>query len=150
MVVTGLGGTEEERRQSMLDAQMRWCTRESEYLMKYSTSILTFLLSMLTIVVGPVVVFMLKHLKLSGCDVPAQNILCAPCDKTRSGGFEPKRGAVVLCAGNFFNSKHVENTMVHEMMHMYDQCRFKVDWGNLRHHACSEVRFLLSVERERY
>jgi inner membrane protease ATP23 len=33
----------------------------------------------------------------------------------------------------------MENTMVHELMHMYDQCRFKVDWNDLRHHACSEV-----------
>lgn len=83
--------------------------------------------------------FMLKHLKLVGCDVPAQNILCAPCDQTRAGGFEHNRGAVVLCAGNFFSNKHMENTMVHELMHMYDQCRFKVNWDNLRHHACSEV-----------
>ncbi|TEB18550.1 hypothetical protein FA13DRAFT_1745601 [Coprinellus micaceus] len=73
---------------------------------------------------SPVVVFMLKHLKVAGCDVPAQNILCTPCDRTR----------------NFFSQAHMENTMVHELMHMYDQCRFKVDWNDLRHHACSEIR----------
>ncbi|KAF5332877.1 hypothetical protein D9611_005285 [Ephemerocybe angulata] len=124
MLVTGLGVTEEERMADLREHQTRWCNRDKEYLMNYS----------------PVVVFMLKHLKLVGCDVPAENILCTPCDRTRAGGFENKRGAVVLCAGNFFSSKHMENTMVHELMHMYDQCRFKVDWNNLRHHACSEIR----------
>ena len=34
----------------------------------------------------------------------------------------------------------MEHTLVHELVHMYDQCTFKVDWNNLRHHACSEVR----------
>ena len=33
----------------------------------------------------------------------------------------------------------MEHTLVHELVHMYDQCMFKVDWNNLRHHACSEV-----------
>ena len=93
----------------------------------------------LTITVGPGVVVMKQQLELAGCKVPDENILCAPCDRTRSGGFEDKRGVIVLCAGNFFSQKHMENTLMHEMMHMFDQCRFKVDWTNLRHHACSEV-----------
>lgn len=29
--------------------------------------------------------------------------------------------------------------MAHELIHAFDHCRFKVDWNNLRHHACSEV-----------
>jgi len=89
---------------------------------------------------SPSVVFMLKHLKLSGCAVPAGNILCSPCDNSRSGGFSPEAGVVVLCAGQFSNKKHMENTLVHELVHMYDHCKFKVDWTNLRHHACSEIR----------
>jgi len=86
------------------------------------------------------VIFMLKHLKSSGCEVPTSNIFCAPCDLTRAGGYNPDPGAVVLCSGNFFSQKHMETTIAHELIHMYDQCRFKVDWGNLRHHACSEIR----------
>lgn len=84
---------------------------------------------------------MLKHLKLSGCEVPRSNILCAPCEGAQSGGFSPDPGAVVLCSGHFFSKKHMEYTMVHELVHMYDHCKFKVDWSNLRHHACSEVHF---------
>jgi inner membrane protease ATP23 len=32
--------------------------------------------------------------------------------------------------------------MAHELIHAFDHCRFKVDWNNLRHHACSEVSLL--------
>ncbi|KAG2022427.1 metalloprotease ATP23 [Coprinopsis cinerea AmutBmut pab1-1] len=124
MLVTGLGVTEEERLRDLQETHIGWCEKDKEFMLNYS----------------PPVVFMMKQLKLAGCDVPRQNILCAPCDRTRSGGFENKRGVVVLCAGNFFSQKHMENTLVHEMMHMFDQCRFKVDWSNLRHHACSEIR----------
>lgn len=71
--------------------------------------------------------------------MPPTNILCAPCVETRAGGFAPDPGAVLLCSGRYFSEQHMESTIVHELMHMYDHCRFKVDWGNLRHHACSEV-----------
>jgi inner membrane protease ATP23 len=33
----------------------------------------------------------------------------------------------------------MEDTLTHELVHMYDHCKFNVDWKNLRHHACSEV-----------
>ena len=96
---------------------------------------------------GPIVVFMLKHLKLSGCEVPLSNILCAPCAQTRAGGFAPDPGAIVLCSGRFFSEQHMESTIVHELIHMYDHCRFKVDWANLRHHACSEVSSMFKFYR---
>lgn len=69
---------------------------------------------------------------------PSEHILCLPCDESRSGGFTPE-GAVVLCQGKFWSKKQMEHTLTHELVHMYDQCRFDVDWSNLRHHACSEV-----------
>lgn len=34
----------------------------------------------------------------------------------------------------------MEDTIVHEMIHAFDHCRFDVNWLDLRHHACSEVR----------
>ncbi|KAF9218147.1 hypothetical protein BS17DRAFT_791991, partial [Gyrodon lividus] len=76
---------------------------------------------------------------LSGCPVPPSNIVCAPCDPTRSGGFHPA-GAIVLCQGHFGDKKHMEDTLTHELIHMYDHCKFNIDWHNLRHHACSEIR----------
>jgi hypothetical protein len=91
--------------------------------------------------------FMLKHLKLAGVDPTPAHFPCLPCDLTRSGGFSPDAGAVVLCQGNFLNKKHMEHTLVHELTHMYDHAVFKVDWSNLRHHACSEVRLALPYVR---
>ncbi|PPQ69662.1 hypothetical protein CVT26_001531 [Gymnopilus dilepis] len=124
MLVTGLGVTDDERLEDLRQHHIRDCERKKEYLMNYS----------------PVVVFMLKHLKASGCEVPMSNVLCAPCDMSKAGGFTPDPGAVILCAGHFFSQQHMESTITHELMHMYDHCRFKVDWANLRHHACSEIR----------
>jgi mitochondrial inner membrane protease ATP23 len=83
---------------------------------------------------------MLKHLELEGANVRPENIQCTPCDATRAGGFSPEAGAVVLCAGRFFNKNHMEDTLVHELVHMYDHAKFKVNWADLRHHACSEVQ----------
>lgn len=82
---------------------------------------------------------MLEHLKRSGCDVKPENIVCAPCSSVRSGGFSPDAGAITLCEERIMHKQHMEDTVMHELVHMYDHCKFKVDWNNLRHHACSEV-----------
>lgn len=88
---------------------------------------------------GPAVVFMLKHLELAKCPFNSNSIQCHPCPPTRSGGFSPDHG-IMLCQDRFFNKKHMEDTLVHEMVHAFDHCRFDVKWDDLRHHACSEVR----------
>ena len=86
---------------------------------------------------------MIKHLEHSGYHVSPEHVVCAPCTATQSGGFSPDAGAVVLCQNHFFGKKHMEETLVHELVHMYDHGKFKVDWSNLRHHACSEVRGII-------
>jgi len=122
-LLTGFGATPEEQQRYNQEHNHLRCEKWKTELINYS----------------PSVVFMLKHLKLSGCVVPPSNIVCAPCDLTRSGGFNPA-GAIVLCQGHFADKKHMEDTLTHELIHMYDHCKFKVDWFNLRHHACSEIR----------
>ena len=89
--------------------------------------------------VGPSIVFMLEHLKKNGYDVGPQNIVCEPCSTVRAGGFSPDAGAVTICQERILHKQHMEDTIMHELVHMYDHCKFKVDWNNLRHHACSEV-----------
>jgi inner membrane protease ATP23 len=91
------------------------------------------------VIPGPAVVFMLKRLEQSGCSVAPKHLSCQPCNYDRSGGFVPDAGITILCQGRFWSKTHMEHTLVHELVHMYDQCVFKVDWNNLRHHACSEV-----------
>ncbi len=34
----------------------------------------------------------------------------------------------------------MEDTMTHELIHAFDQCTVKMDWKNLKHVACSEIR----------
>lgn len=123
-VITGVGVTEQERAADLEAHQIQTCEKWKRELMNNS----------------PAVVFMLKHLKENGCNVTPDNIVCTPCDYTRSGGFVPEAGAVALCQGRFLHKQHMEDTLVHELVHMYDHCKFKVDWNNLRHHACSEIR----------
>ncbi|CAG8603284.1 16588_t:CDS:2 [Acaulospora colombiana] len=97
---------------------------------------------------SPAVTFMVNQLKLINCNVTPEHFQCQPCFRVNSGGFSPEYG-ILLCQDGFFNKKHMEDTMVHEMIHMYDHAKFKVDWTNLKHQACSEscvrMRAVLSV-----
>lgn len=65
-------------------------------------------------------------------------IYCSPCGADRGGGFAPNVG-VILCQDKIFSKNHVEDTLAHELLHEWDHRRFKVDWQDLRHVACSEV-----------
>ncbi|KAH8826417.1 metalloprotease ATP23 [Flagelloscypha sp. PMI_526] len=122
---TGMGLSADEKEHRAIEVQMNVCNKRKEYLMNNS----------------PTIKFMLQHLNAMGCAPPPENVFCTPCEgPLRAGGFERQTGSIVLCAGRFFGQDHVESTLVHEMIHMFDQCRFKVNWDNLRHHACSEIR----------
>lgn len=85
------------------------------------------------------IVFMLKHLERAGCPFDASAIQCHPCPETTAGGFSPDHG-ILLCQNRYFSKKHMEDTLAHELVHAFDHCRFDVNWMNLRHQACSEVR----------
>lgn len=125
----------------------RNCERWKKDLLNYSKYLFCSVshLPLLTGGIGPSVQFMLNHLKHAGANATPAHFPCLPCDLTHSGGFSPDAGAVVLCQGNFLNKKHMEHTIVHELVHMYDHAVFNVDWNNLRHHACSEVRSYYSI-----
>ncbi|KZV83221.1 hypothetical protein EXIGLDRAFT_649894 [Exidia glandulosa HHB12029] len=89
---------------------------------------------------SPRITFIRKHLALLNCPISNSNVLCAPCGPTRAGGFGPETGTLLLCQNRFADKKHMEDTIAHELIHMYDHCRFKLDWFNLRHVACTEIR----------
>ncbi|KAI9314211.1 peptidase M76 [Dichotomocladium elegans] len=120
--------SEEEQKQfrkgldaELQDHQCRQCEVWRDNLMKNS----------------PSVRFMVDSLRKIGHELKRDDFMCAPCDATRSGGFSPEDG-ILLCQNRFNSKTHQEHTMVHEMVHLYDHHKFKVDWLNLRHHACSE------------
>ena len=88
---------------------------------------------------SPIVIFMLQQIKKSGGDVNAKDIVCDVCDEWKGGGYHPELG-VLLCQNRIIDKWHLEDTLAHELVHAYDDSKFKVDWLNLKHHACSEIR----------
>ncbi|KAI3604567.1 metalloprotease atp23 [Moniliophthora roreri] len=60
MLVTGIGVSEEERMEALQQVHLKRCEKMKKDLMDNS----------------PIVTFMLKHLRLSGCQVPETNIFC--------------------------------------------------------------------------
>ncbi|CAK7563254.1 MAG: Mitochondrial inner membrane protease atp23 [Sporothrix epigloea] len=114
------------------------CEDARDYLLRYS----------------PIVRFMAeKTEQLGGHRLDGSNIVCARCPARVSadpgtgelrvvrqgGGFHPNFG-ILLCANEMRDRKHLEDNLAHEMVHAYDHLRWKVDWDDLRHAACSEIR----------
>ncbi|MEW5316860.1 MAG: hypothetical protein WDW38_008204 [Sanguina aurantia] len=58
-----------------------------------------------------------------------------------SGGFSLEHG-VVICFNQVSTYTEVENTLLHELVHAYDNCTVKgMDfYNNCAHLACSEIR----------
>jgi inner membrane protease ATP23 len=47
---------------------------------------------------------------------------------------------VVICANRCRTDQRVAEILTHELVHLYDNCTAKVDFNNLHHLACTEVR----------
>ena len=84
---------------------------------------------------SPIIIFMNSALKKVGCSPP---IYCTPCENRVFGGFHPAMG-INICQNNVSSARRMESTLAHEMVHAFDHCRFKFDYGNLKHVACGEV-----------
>ncbi|KAI9803319.1 MAG: hypothetical protein M1825_002110 [Sarcosagium campestre] len=87
---------------------------------------------------GPIIRFLSSRIQQLHGDIGPHNVYCRRCTVQHTGGFSPDHG-IQLCANAMRNRGHVEDTLAHEMMHAWDHLRFKVDWQDLRHAACSEV-----------
>jgi inner membrane protease ATP23 len=130
-------GQEEFREAAYIKNEARDCARCEEwrdYCFKYS----------------PMVIFMQKNIKQLNGDLNAENVKCRRCPARRTedgtvvrqgGGFSPDHG-ILICANEMRNRKHLEDTLSHEMVHAWDHLRWKVDWADLRHAACTEVCFV--------
>ncbi|KAF7189379.1 Mitochondrial inner membrane protease atp23, partial [Pseudocercospora fuligena] len=93
---------------------------------------------------SPIITFMKHNIDLLGpsdgsASIGPHNIKCRKCTTAQSGGFSPDHG-ILLCANQFRNRGHLEDTLAHEMVHAYDHLRFKLDPLDLRHAACMEIR----------
>lgn len=70
----------------------------------------------------------------------SRHLVCEPCGPRVAGGFDPLRQQIVLCENNIYSQGHMNETLTHELVHSYDYCRAQLDWANLQHLACTEVR----------
>ena len=58
-----------------------------------------------------------------------------------AGGYIPQEQSVLLCQQWVAQQpREVENTMVHEMIHAYDDARAYITWSDLTQQACTEIR----------
>jgi len=96
---------------------------------------------------SPTVIFMKKNIEALNGDLHAGNVICRRCPTRKDengnwvrqgGGFSPDHG-ILICANEMRDKKHLEDTLAHEMVHAWDHLRWKVDWADLRHAACTEV-----------
>lgn len=74
--------------------------------------------------------------------IPSKHLICDICpDNTKLAGFHPDLG-VLICANHISKKTSflLESSITHELVHYYDNMRFKVDLSNLKHHACTEIR----------
>ncbi|CDR40448.1 CYFA0S05e00628g1_1 [Cyberlindnera fabianii] len=126
---TGFASTE-ERSQYEKDLAVKKQSSECNKCYEYRDWALKF---------SPIVIFMLQQIKKSGKEITDSQIVCDVCDEWKGGGYHPDLG-ILLCQNRIIDKWHLEDTLSHELMHAYDDAKFKVDWLNLKHHACSEIR----------
>ena len=135
---TGLGLTPEEKVQYENDykfvlqrQQCESCYHYRDWLLKYS----------------PTVIFMTqqiaklnnKRTNTDGMKFDESKIICDVCPDWKSGGFHPELG-ILICQNRIKDKWHLEDTLSHELVHYFDNLKWEVDWLNLKHHACSEIR----------
>ncbi|XP_072391966.1 mitochondrial inner membrane protease ATP23 homolog [Diabrotica undecimpunctata] len=90
---------------------------------------------------SPMVKLMMGALKASGCTVDIRrHISCEECAPTVSGGYDPIMNQVVICQNSATKVGAVNTILTHEMIHMFDYCKNNVDFKNLEHLACTEIR----------
>ena len=54
--------------------------------------------------------------------------------------YDLKHNQVVLYSDKCSSQDKVTSVLAHELVHMYDHCVARLDWDNILHLACSEVR----------
>ena len=90
---------------------------------------------------SPLVKLMMGALKSSGCEIDIRrHIACEVCDVSVSGGYDPVLNQVVVCQNIAKSEGMVQGVLAHEFIHMFDYCRNDLDFKNIEHLACTEIR----------
>lgn len=135
-ILTGHASNEERSRyfhtRDILneDSDCKRCEDNKKYLFEYS----------------PIIRFLKTEIDALGpadgsASITPKSVKCRRCEpnQVQTGGFDSNYG-ILLCANQFKNWRHQEDTLAHEMIHAYDHMRFKMDPFDLRHAACMEIR----------
>lgn len=56
-----------------------------------------------------------------------------------TGGYDPELNQIVVCQNNT-DAGTVQGILTHEMVHMFDLCNNNLDFKNIDHLACTEIR----------
>nr|SVE74422.1 EOG090X0CKN [Daphnia barbata] len=90
---------------------------------------------------SPLVKLMYSALKASGCEIDLRrHIACEVCDVKVSGGYDPMLNQIVVCQNVARSKGMVQGILTHEMIHMFDACRHELNFKDLNHLACTEIR----------
>ncbi|KAF7819488.1 mitochondrial inner membrane protease ATP23 isoform X1 [Senna tora] len=88
----------------------------------------------------PMARFLRERLEEAGCPMGRNFIKVVQCSKALTGGYISGQG-IVLCANNISIQDEVNQTLIHELIHAYDDCRAaNMDRANCAHTACTEIR----------
>jgi len=90
---------------------------------------------------SPIIKLMMGALKSSGCEIDMRrHISCEVCNPIVTGGYDTEFNQIVVCQNSASNENMVRAVLLHEMVHMFDYCRNKLDVKNIHHLACTEIR----------
>ncbi|XP_046740978.1 mitochondrial inner membrane protease ATP23 homolog [Diprion similis] len=93
------------------------------------------------VVKHPLIKLLMKSLSSSGCPFDIRrHISCEVCDVSVTGGYDPLTNQIVVCQNTARSENKVGGVMAHEMIHMFDWCVNDLDFKNLDHLACTEIR----------
>ncbi|MDR1497785.1 MAG: hypothetical protein LBS59_05155, partial [Puniceicoccales bacterium] len=80
---------------------------------------------------------LMRALRNKKCHIP--QISCECCEGKNSGTFDPTSKNIKICYNKSPSEDHVIETVVHELIHAYDDCN-GTNWGNCNERAFSEIR----------
>jgi len=90
---------------------------------------------------SPLVKLMVSALNSSGCPINVRrHISCESCNRGVTGGYDPVLNQVVICYNRFRGTNMIQAVLGHELLHAWDSCRANLDFNNLDHVACTEIR----------
>ncbi|KAF8792632.1 mitochondrial inner membrane protease ATP23 homolog [Argiope bruennichi] len=90
---------------------------------------------------SPLIKLMMDALKSAGCGIDLnRHISCEPCSKVVTGGYDAEMNQIVVCQNTATSKAAVHGALAHEMVHMFDFCRAHVDFTNVDHLLCTEIR----------